>query len=106
MKKPMHKPSDRRMKRLFRMVPLDIAKWLFPNAIFNGVLPNELEDEDDDEVLLRRYYTTLLCVESEYCYMWSSRSAASPNWRSACGNIMYEPHYSMAVRSGRASFIW
>jgi hypothetical protein len=48
MKKPMHKPWDRRMKRLFRMVPLDIAQWLFPDAIFNGILPNELEDENDD----------------------------------------------------------
>jgi predicted transposase YdaD len=44
------------MKRLFRMVPLDIAKWLFPDALFNGILPNELEDEDDDEVL----YTDVL----------------------------------------------
>ena len=56
MKKLLHKPWDRRMKRLFRMVPLDIAKWLFPDAIFNGILPNELEDEDDDEVL----YTDVL----------------------------------------------
>src|SRR2546421_6099242 len=51
MKKPMHKPWDQRMKRLFRMVPLDIAQWLFPDAIFNGILPNELEDENDEEVL-------------------------------------------------------
>jgi hypothetical protein len=51
MKKPMHKPWDRRMKRLFRIVPLDIAQWLFPGAIFNGILPNELEDENDEEVL-------------------------------------------------------
>ena len=66
MKKPMHKPWDRRMKRLFRMVPLDIAKWLFPDALFNGILPNELEDEDDDEAL----YTDVLSelALQEVCY--------------------------------------
>lgn len=41
----VHKPWDRRMKRLFRKAPEDIVRWLFPDAEYQRVVSSELEGE-------------------------------------------------------------
>jgi predicted transposase YdaD len=41
----VHKPWDRKMKRLFRKAPEDIIQWLFPGAEYQRVVSSELEGE-------------------------------------------------------------
>ncbi len=41
----MHKPWDRKMKRLFREMPQDLLEWIVPGAQFKGVVSAELAGE-------------------------------------------------------------
>jgi hypothetical protein len=39
MDKPIRKPWDKRMRRLFREAPQDFVKWLLSEATLNGIIP-------------------------------------------------------------------
>lgn len=41
----MHKPWDRKMKRLFQEIPQDMLEWIIPGTQFDGVVSTELDGE-------------------------------------------------------------
>lgn len=41
----MHRPWDRKMKRLFKEIPHDLLEWIIPGAQFEGVISTELDGE-------------------------------------------------------------